>query len=613
MKKMPLGVIACVLSCTFVNAQNTQKVDSLSTTINYLDEVVLSDTRLPVKRSQSGKTVIQINRQQIESFRGRNLSELLASYGGMNIIGSRSVTGQNLRTAIRGSNNNQVLILVDGVRISDPSRIGNDFDLNFLNLDDIASIEIMKGAASTLYGSAATAGVIQITTRETMEKNEFNIGLTTGTEQAANQEINSLSYSSSNLSYSGKSNQFNYKLGFSVLSTDGMSAAKDGIETDPFFRYNLNARVGYKNEKFDIQLLATKAKINSEYDNGFPIEDADFTFLSFLETFTLKSSYRYNNGSINLQAGQQNTEREYRSNFPSSSDAINRTVEVTHKLNLSEDWYSVQGLFFQDEQYDDFSMINQKDLFANLVYLSNGFNTNLGVRLNNHQTYGSHITYTINPSYSMPVGELSKVRFFGSVNTAFKAPTLFQLYAPIYGNPELSPEESISVEFGNEWASQKANASIVIFQREEDSKVIYDFTTSTYANSPDGVVFRGVEVQYGDTFNEKLNLRLNYTFTELKSGTIMRVPKHSANVQLGYAFNSISSLSTVYNYRGDREAIDGSILDSYSLLDLNYTRSFGKSMSLFLWINNLIDTDYEEILDYSTLGRNFRIGLYLKF
>ena len=466
MKKMPLGVIACVLSCTFVNAQNTQKVDSLSTTINYLDEVVLSDTRLPVKRSQSGKTVIQINRQQIESFRGRNLSELLASYGGMNIIGSRSVTGQNLRTAIRGSNNNQVLILVDGVRISDPSRIGNDFDLNFLNLDDIASIEIMKGAASTLYGSAATAGVIQITTRETMEKNEFNIGLTTGTEQAANQEINSLSYSSSNLSYSGKSNQFNYKLGFSVLSTDGMSAAKDGIETDPFFRYNLNARVGYKNEKFDIQLLATKAKINSEYDNGFPIEDADFTFLSFLETFTLKSSYRYNNGSINLQAGQQNTEREYRSNFPSSSDAINRTVEVTHKLNLSEDWYSVQGLFFQEEQYDDFSMINQKDLFANIVYLSNGFNTNLGVRLNSHQTYGSHITYTINPSYSMPVGELSKVRFFGSVNTAFKAPTLFQLYAPIYGNPELSPEESISVEFGNEWASQKANASIVIFQRE---------------------------------------------------------------------------------------------------------------------------------------------------
>ena len=126
-------------------------------------------------------------------------------------------------------------------------------------------------------------------------------------------------------------------------------------------------------------------------------------------------------------------------------------------------------------------------------------------------------------------------------------------------------------------------------------------------------MFRGVEVQYGDTFNEKLNLRLNYTFTELKSGTIMRVPKHSANVQLGYAFNSISSLSTVYNYRGDREAIDGSILDSYSLLDLNYTRSFGKSMSLFLWINNLMDTVYEEILDYSTLGRNFRIGLQLKF
>ncbi|MGB1971187.1 MAG: TonB-dependent receptor plug domain-containing protein [Flavobacteriaceae bacterium] len=613
MKTMPFGVVVAVLCCTILNAKNNQLVDTLSTSINYLNEIVLSDTRLPVKRSQSGKTVIQINRKQIESFRGRNLSELLASYGGMNIIGSRSRTGHNLRTAIRGSSNNQVLIMVDGVRVSDPSRIGSDFDLNFLNLEEVESIEILKGAASTLYGSAATAGVIQITTRANTQKNEFNVGLATGTEQAANQKLNSLSYFSNHLNYSGISNRFNYKLGYSVLSIDGMSAARNGIETDPFFRYNINAKLGYKDEKFDVQLLANKAQIKSDYDNGFPIEDADFQFFSFLESLTLKSKYQYDKGSIDLQAGQQTTQREYRSNFPSESEAVNRTVELVHKWNLSESLYSVQGLFFQEEQYDDFSVINQKDLFANMVYLSNGFNTNIGVRINDHQTYGSHFTYTVNPSYSLSLSELSKIKFFGSINSAFKAPTLFQLYAPVYGNASLNPEESQSLELGTEWADGKANASLVVFQRDEDSKVVYDSSTSTYANSPDGIVFRGVEFHYSNRLSEALNVRLNYTFTELKSGTIMRIPKHSANLQFGYTVNPISSLAAVVNYRGDRQAIDTSLLKSYSLLDLSYTKRIGQSLNIFVWVNNLLDTDYEEILNYSTLGRNFRVGLNVNF
>ena len=78
--------------------------------------------------------------------------------------------------AIRGSNNYQVLILVDGVRVADPSRIDNDFDLNFLSLDQIDSIEILKGGASTLYGSAAAA-VINITTKKIEGKSQLNLGL----------------------------------------------------------------------------------------------------------------------------------------------------------------------------------------------------------------------------------------------------------------------------------------------------------------------------------------------------------------------------------------------------------------------------------------------------
>ena len=142
-----MAITLCVGS---LHAQETVTQDSLSLATRYLDEVVVLDSRLPLKRSQSGKTIVRIDQKQIERFNGEIFSELLDTQAGISVLGNRSITGQNLRMAIRGSNNYQVLILVDGVRVADPSRIDNDFDLNFLSLDQIDSIEILKGGASTL-------------------------------------------------------------------------------------------------------------------------------------------------------------------------------------------------------------------------------------------------------------------------------------------------------------------------------------------------------------------------------------------------------------------------------------------------------------------------------
>ena len=171
MKPLKNAMAALLLVCiSNLYAQETETKDTLSVDTKYLDEVVVLDSRLPLKRSQSGKTVVQINQAQIAKFKGRNLAELLDTQAGISVLGNRSITGQNLRMAIRGSNNNQVLVLVDGIRVSDPSRIGNDFDLNFLSLDQIDSIEILKGGASTLFGSAAAAAVINITTKKLRKK-----------------------------------------------------------------------------------------------------------------------------------------------------------------------------------------------------------------------------------------------------------------------------------------------------------------------------------------------------------------------------------------------------------------------------------------------------------
>ena len=144
MKTARITAIALLCGTISLFAQEKSS-DSLKLKTNYLDEVVLLDARIPLKRSQSGKPVLRIDEKQLQAFNGRSLSELLSTQAGIEVIGSRLITGQNLRFAVRGSANNQVLILVDGVRVADPSRIGNDFDLNFFSLDQISEIEILKG------------------------------------------------------------------------------------------------------------------------------------------------------------------------------------------------------------------------------------------------------------------------------------------------------------------------------------------------------------------------------------------------------------------------------------------------------------------------------------
>ena len=162
-----------------------QDKDSLTVNTTVLEEVVISDSRFPLKRSQSGKPIIKIKAEEISKFQGLGIGELIRQYAGVEIIGSQSYAGQNKTISLRGGRNRQVLILIDGVRVSDPSRIDNDFNLNFLSLDQIESIEIMKGASSTLYGSSAATGVIQIQTKKPEAGFKASLQSSFGTDQDA--------------------------------------------------------------------------------------------------------------------------------------------------------------------------------------------------------------------------------------------------------------------------------------------------------------------------------------------------------------------------------------------------------------------------------------------
>lgn len=154
----------------------------------------------------------------------------------------------------------------------------------------------------------------------------------------------------------------------------------------------------------------------------------------------------------------------------------------------------------------------------------------------------------------------------------------------------------------------------VYFTRDEENTIIY---TTGYENATEDATVQGVEVEADLKLFDKLNVNANYSFTELKEGTRLRLPKHKANLGLGYTFSKATFASVNYQYTGKRTDTDFSTfqnveLDAYSLINLYVSHSvLNSKLKIFANINNLLNEDYAEIIGYTTKGRNVSLGFNL--
>ena len=610
------GILMLQILFCFSQEESTTNRKSATISETLLDEVVVVDSRFEIKRSQSGKTVIKISEKELKNFRGRSLAELLQTYGGINVTGNRSAAGQNLGFSIRGGRNNQVLILVDGVRVSDPSRIENDFDLNFLNLVDIVSIEIVKGAASTLYGSSASTGVVDIRTKKSNKVLKIDFGSTFGNQNAPKSSFDKLSYFSNFATFSGSKNKFQFKFNFANQNINGLSSVNVGTEVDHFSRTNLGLQFGRDGKNFDWNVTFNKDHIISDYDNVFPVEDADFVLTTDLERFSFSSTYSHQFGSLQAVVGLQKTDRKFDDNYPRVSKATNLAVDVFNKFTFKDHMYAVLGYAHQRSSFEGVPSNSQNDVYLNLVYLSPvGINFNGGSRLNNHQVYGSHLTYSINPSFSFLLSDENRLKIISSLSSAFIPPSLYQLYDVYSGNNDLEPEENTTFEFGFEWSnSDNTRASLLFFKRTEDPTLIYDYTTYKYTNSNERISYSGLEFEYKNKLFGAIDIRLNYTYNETTSGNLIYLPKQVFGTVLDYDLNSSTHLNTSFQHIGSRLSLGGPKLEAYSLIDFKTNHIFrNHRLSVFFIVANVLDTEFVEIENYSTQGRSFRLGLNFSF
>lgn len=637
--KMFCSILGIGLLCV----GNAQKKDSLTT--KELDEViVVSDSRFQLKRENSGKVITKITAEDLDKLQGQSIAGIIGRTAGIEVNGVRSNAGQSLSYYIRGGRNRQVLIMIDGVQVSDASQIANDYDLRLLNADQVESIEILKGAASTLYGTGAATAVINITLKEASKK-AFNLNLrsTLGTHQSSNENNYAIEDFRNSISVNGSAGNFNYLASFGQQFTDGLSAIKTGTEPDAFNSYNANLKLGYKfSGNFKLNGYANYDNFKSDFDDSFGMMDADNVSLSEHYRIGLSPEFKYNKGSLTINAAYSDVEREIKSGFPSQFNAQAIVLDAFNRYNFNDKFYTVLGLNFQDNQMESFTIpfgetafsqsINPEqaqfsiiDPYANAVYISEyGLNLNVGARLNNHSEYGNQLVYNVNPSYKINMA-FGYIKLLASYSTAFITPSLYQLFEPNYGNTELQPEENTTIEFGTELSLEnRATLSLVFFNRSEDNFI--DFVDSgnfvfQYQNISKSFTASGLEFVAQAKILEKLNFNLNATYTTVDEDLRLRIPEIKVNTRLDYDLSNATLLSLSYQYNDEREDSvynpntfqnDTVTLASFGLLDFYISHKIiTNRMTVFANVTNIFNEDYEELFGFSTLGRGVNLGFNL--
>lgn len=627
-----------------------------------LDEVVITTNKYPKKQTETGKVITVITKQQLEKNEGKSLGEILNTIAGITAPGSDNVSGSNLTLNIRGASAGNALILVDGIPVNDPSNNNNYFDLNFFPVEQIERIEILKGGQSTLYGSDAVAGVMNIITKKPgAKKFDLNAGVTGGSYATFKESI----------CMNGNLQKWNYELQYTHISSDGFSAAYDSsgnknFDKDGFDQHAISGNFGINlSKKLQAKIFGRYSFYKTGLDEAAFTDDKDYTAKNKNAQAGAGFIYNHSNGSLHFNYLFNYVSRDYlddstdRSNiyaYYSQSAYIGRThfaelynnwkcppgrtcrtgeefellAGIDYRYNNTWQRYFSFGLFgpYSSPALD--SGMWQLSPYASLIYKNKkGFNVELGGRWNYHSTYGNNFTFTFNPFYLIN----GKAKIFANLYSAFKAPTLYQLFDPYAGNKNLQPEKAIIGEMGTEIFSVKNFfARITGFYRNTKNAIVYTYNPSTYASlylNASREENYGAELEANYKYS-KWDLSANYIYTDGKTRSVYdgtgtpigkdtsyynlyRIPKHSTNLRIGFQANEALWVSAQLHSVSKREEfIFGAApqkLDAYTILNLYGEYKWNQKFKVFLDLKNITDRKYFEWLGYNTRRFNFTAGM----
>ena len=645
MKKQILiaSVLASSLMSTnlFAQSQNEQ--------VEKLEEIVVTATKFNLKKENSGKVITKITSEQLKNNTGKTVIEILNTVAGIDVRGVNANATEPRSMNIRGGRSRQVLVLIDGVPVTDQSAINQEFDLRLLATNQIESIEILKGASSTLYGSGAATAVINIILKNASTDSvsgSFETSL--GTNNTANTSESALSDKNQNVSLNGTLGRFNYLGSFSITGVDGMSAAKSNtnsiVENDSYYSKNGLLKLGYKmNAKLSIDTFLNYDEFEYNFDTGaFSDSDVNTGNQEQLRIGVMPK-YTYKNAEVYLLASVNVVERDIEQ-FNSFSNTLDTYqfkgrslhLDLVHKYEFSSNFQLITGLNYQEHSNHSvtpFAVIDKEianfntiDPYASFVYISDqGLSVNLGGRYNIHNVYGNQFVYDGNTAYNFQMNDDNSIKFLASYSTAFIAPSLYQLYDGFSGNIDLNPESNETIEAGFEYRFKNwFSLDAVYFKRTETDAIVYDNLTYKYQNGSSNA--NGFEVNSKISPLNYLNLTTSYTYIDKNNLEDFNdyIPKHKLVATLEVKPSEQSFFSFTYRNVGDRTIFDrygsfgtaGSdvVLPKYQVMDFmtNY-KLLEDTVTVFAAVTNVFNENYDDILGFSTRGRNYKIGIRFQF
>lgn len=564
--------------------------------------IVITASRTPITADDALASVSVLTREQIEQTPAKDLPGLLATLPGVH-LSRNGGRGQQSSLYLRGTNKNHVLVLVNGMRIG--SATVGTAALGNLPLEQIERIEVVRGPRSTLYGSDAIGGVIQIFTRDDVTFASVGGG-TQGTASVS-------------AGIGGSTGRVSGGISISGFRTDGFDATDErnfahDPDRDGYRQRSLNLRGSFDatdDLSFDASLLHTEDEV--EFD-GTPDETEGTTRIATVGAdWLVLPSWR-----LRLTGAETLTDQDSR---PTGGDRFaTRRSEISWQNDffLSDHETFTLGLDWRNErietdvtdflgnplQYEETSRENRA-VFAQYQWYGDTWDLQAALRHDDNEAFGEVTTGNLAAGYRFDNG----VRVFAAHGSAFKAPTFNDLYYPdvgfFRGNPELRPERSRTSEVGlqgGDFWRWEVNA----FHTEIDDLIIYDATTRRSENVDEARI-RGAEASLSTTlagFNAGLSLTLLDAEDTATGNDLPRRPDTSARLSLARALGPVR-LGGAVSYHGDAydDRQNATELDAYTVVDLSAAWQVAPDWTLRGEVTNLFDEDYQSADTYNAPGR----------
>ena len=613
-----------LLSCSLVVAapawaqgqasQDLPDVDSAANPTNS-DTIVVVATGTKVSLLQSGQSISVINAAELESVQGPDLTRTLERLPGVNFARSGGL-GSQTSLFVRGANSEQLLVLIDGIRMEDIAAPSGGFDLGTLMSGGIGRVELLRGSNSLAWGSEAIGGVLALDT-------DTRSGARASLEGGAHNSFDA----NAGLGLTGD----RYTLGLTggYTSTDGISAFAGGTEADPFRQWHIGGR-GSFGLTDSLKVVAAGRYADSKIDfDGYAPPLYNFGDTPEYQT-TKQGSGRvgleYASSALNLGTGValSDTRRAYfdptygtAPGFETSGRAVH--ADITGRANLSDQWSLDFG---GDADWSRFSTTFDPRQTARIVgahallgYHGEQLNLTAGGRVDDHDRFGSHTTLGANGSFALD----DNWRLRASWGQGFKAPTLNQLYG--YGGYTLlKPETSEAFDAGLEYGQRNGRGHIALTLFRRDSSNLIDYVNPTGYFNVSRARAEGIELEGGAQVTERFKVQASYTYltatNRLTGKDLARRPRQLASVSADWTTPlhdlklgaDLRMVGDSFDDRGNFTALDG-----YGLLTLRASVPLGDHLELYGRVENVTDAAYQTVSGYGTYGRSAYGGVRVKW